>query len=70
MPQLQSLHLHIQAPVLTEPGLDSLLSVWLPVLLFPSLSGSLPCSHLGMEAVPTSPLEVLSFSACPSLMSI
>lgn len=30
MPQLQSLHLHVQAPVLTELGLDSLLSVWPP----------------------------------------
>lgn len=32
MPQLQSLHLHVQAPVLTELGQDSPLSVWSPVL--------------------------------------
>lgn len=65
MPQLQSLHLHLQAPVLTEPGLDSLLSVWPPVLLLPLLSGSLPRSHLGMEAVPPVP-----WKSCPFWLAL
>lgn len=32
MPHLQSVHLHVQVHMLTEPGLDSPLSVWPHVL--------------------------------------
>lgn len=66
MPQLQSLHLHLQAPVLTEPGLDSLLSVW-PRALLPVLSGSRLHSHLGVEAIPPVPWTSCPFRLYPSL---
>lgn len=65
MPQLQSLHLYIQASVLTEPDLDSpacqsgpMLCSLRSVVGFPLTWGRKLCHH---------PLKVLSSLPCPNL---
>lgn len=69
MPQLQSLHLHVQAPVLTELGLGTPPPVSLaPCALLPALSGHFPAPTWGWELC-HHPLEVLSSSPCPTLNS-
>lgn len=62
MPQLQSLHLHVQAPVLTEPGLDSPLSVWTPVLFAPYTQWLVSPLLLGGEDVPPVPWNFVFFA--------
>lgn len=56
MSQLQSLHLHIQALVLTELDLDSPIYQSGPMCFAPHAQWSLPLSpHLGLEVLPLSP---------------
>lgn len=66
MSQLQSLHLHIQALVLTEPDLDSPPISLAPCALLPMLSGYYsPNPTYGWKFCHCT-LEILS-SPCPSL---
>lgn len=71
MSQLQSLHLHIQAPVLTVPDLDSPPISLAPCALFPVLSGHYsPTPHLGLEVLllyPGNPVLPLPFPEHPTL---
>lgn len=56
MPQLQSLHLHVQALVLTEPDLDSPTYQSGPLCFASHAQWSLPPNpHLELEVLPLSP---------------
>lgn len=71
MSQLQSLHLHIQALVLTELDLDSPIYQSGPMCFAPHAQWSLPLSpHLGLEVLPLSPgnlVLTLPFPEHPTL---
>lgn len=61
MPQLQSLHLHIQAPVLTE--LDWIpLSVWPPLLCSPRSVAHIPSPTWGWKLFHRSPRSLVLFA--------
>lgn len=62
MPQLQSLHLHVQAPVLTESGLDSPLSVWTPVLCSLHSVARVPTPAWGWKVFHQSPGTLVFFA--------
>lgn len=71
MSQLQSLHLHIQALVLTEPDLDSPTYQSGPMCSAPHAQWSLlPTPHLGLEVLPLypgNPVLTLPFPEHPTL---
>lgn len=62
VPQLQSLHLHVQAPVLTEPGQDSPLSVWPHVLCSPCSVARVPTPIWGWKPFHRSPGSLVLFA--------
>lgn len=62
VPQLQSLHLHVQAPVLTGSGLDSLLSVWTPVLCSLHSVARVPTPAWGWKVFHQSPGTLVVFA--------
>lgn len=62
MPQLQSLHLHVQAPMLMETGLDSPLSVWTPVLCSPCSVAHGPTPTWGWMLFHWSPGTLIVFA--------